>query len=136
MLKKQHKFPLVDNVEMRLRMGVREVRWYSRQGVILTMFLICTNNTIVGSSPSSRLLLTVLLLSVLRQPVLQTFNFRSLLVDNCLRALKSISHEEDQTLWVAAPSSRGDLDGEVGGREEGKDLGGDVVAAVVHALAE
>ena len=82
-------------------MGVREVRWYSRQGVILTMFLICTNNTIVSSSLSSRLLLTVLLLSVLRQPVLQTFNFRSLLVDNCLRALKSISHEEDQTFWVA-----------------------------------
>ena len=36
--------------------------------------------------------------------------------------------------WV--PSSGGDLNGEVGGREEGEDLGGHVVPAVVHALAE
>ena len=34
------------------------------------------------------------------------------------------------------PPGRGDLDGEVGGGEEGEDLGGDVVAAVVNALAE
>jgi len=34
------------------------------------------------------------------------------------------------------PSSGGDLDWEVGRGEEGEDLGGDVVAAVVHALAE
>ena len=34
------------------------------------------------------------------------------------------------------PPGGGDLDGEVGGGEEGQDLGGDVVAAVVHALAE
>ena len=34
------------------------------------------------------------------------------------------------------PPGRGDLDGEVSGREEGEDYGCDVVAAVVHALAE
>ena len=34
------------------------------------------------------------------------------------------------------PPGRGDLDWEVGWGEEGEDLGGDVVAAVVHALAE
>jgi len=37
-------------------------------------------------------------------------------------------------LW--RPPCRGDLDGKVGWGEEGQDLGGDVVAAVVHALAE
>ena len=37
---------------------------------------------------------------------------------------------------VALPSSGGDLDGEVGWGQEGEDLGGDVVAAVVHAFAE
>jgi len=40
------------------------------------------------------------------------------------------------SLGVGGPSCWGDLDGEVGGREEGEDLGGDVVAAVVYALAE
>ena len=39
-------------------------------------------------------------------------------------------------LFVWFPSSGGDLDGEVSGREEGEDNGGYVVAAVVHALAE
>jgi len=34
------------------------------------------------------------------------------------------------------PSSGGDLDWEVDRGQEGQDLGGDVVAAVVHALAE
>ena len=34
------------------------------------------------------------------------------------------------------PSSGGDLNGEVGRGEEGEDLGSDVVAAVVNALAE
>ena len=34
------------------------------------------------------------------------------------------------------PPGRGDLDWEVGWGEEGEDNGGDVVAAVVHALAE
>ena len=34
------------------------------------------------------------------------------------------------------PSSGGDLDWEVGRGEEGQDLGGDVVAALVNALAE
>ena len=52
------------------------------------------------------------------------------------KTLKSSSHKDDQTLWVALPSSGGDLNGEVGRGEEGEDLGRDVVAAVVHALAE
>ena len=34
------------------------------------------------------------------------------------------------------PPGRGDLDWEVGWGEKGEDNGGDVVAAVVHALAE
>jgi len=53
-----------------------------------------------------------------------------------LKTLISSSHEHDQTFWIALPSSGGDLDGEVGRGEEGEDLGGDVVAAVVHALTE
>ena len=53
-----------------------------------------------------------------------------------LLALISSPHKQFQTFWVALPPCGGDLDGEVGGREEREDLGGDVVAAVVHALAE
>ena len=53
-----------------------------------------------------------------------------------LLALISSPHKQYQAFWVALPSSGGDLNGEVGWREEREDLGGDVVAAVVHALAE
>ena len=39
-------------------------------------------------------------------------------------------------LFLGGPSCGSDLDREMGWGEEGKNLGGDVVPSVVHALAE
>ena len=77
----------------------------------------------------------------------QLFNLNSLLVIDChdcfhgsvlccIILIKSSSHKQDQTFWISFPSSGGDLDRELGWGEEGEDLGGDVVATVVHTLAE
>ena len=101
--------------------------------------LLCTHRVLL----LLLLLVLIILLLIIGNLLSQLSIFCSLLFDHCflfsnllLQAIMSGSHEEDQACWVAFPTCRGELDGEVGGREEGEDNGGDVVAAVVHALAE